>query len=240
MSDRTSSARKTNQPVLISRSLDRDVEMLDPAARTKVRRLIDATAAELAEMKNDWVEELLDVHADFDAAGAEIRAERYEPSRRDELLGEARAEHLDRLRQTFERQTRRTSDYCLALRKRLGAVVAPPQGARTRAAGVEARLLAELLDLTKRTHVDQALARGDRAEIARSWQRAVAGNDVAVMDALSDGDPEILPPEAIEHRRRSQARQRITSADELTRWIQRERTVASAVYDSVAEAVSRT
>ena len=240
MTEPTTSADKTKPPAVISRSLDRDVEMLDAPARAKVRRLIDATAAELAEMKNDWVEDLLDVHADFDAACATIRAERYEPSRRDELLGRARAEHLDRLRQTFERQTRRTSDYCLALRKRLGVIANPMPDARARASSIEGRLLAELLDLTKRTHVDQAIARGDRAEIARFWQRAVAGNDLAVMDALSDGDPDVLPPEAVAHRHRLKARERIASADELTRWVQRERTVASAVYDSVAEAVSRT
>ena len=213
--------------------------MLDENERPPVRRLLDATSRELTVMKKAWIDEFLTVGEDFERASARVRAEKYEPARRDDLLKRERAEHLERLRQVLEKQSRQASDYCLALQRRMRAVVASGTHARPAYRSEEAKLLSRLLDLTTRRYAADVLARDDPREIARCWRDAESSDDTAIMDAISSHEAETLPEGVASYRSKREARGRIKSANELVHWVQRERTVVRAVYDSAAEAISR-
>jgi len=230
---------KKDRPA-VPASLQRDVEALDDDARDRARRLLDVSATELADMKQSWAEDLLSVHEEFERACERIREERYQPVRRDELLQAAREEFLGRLQRGFEKQNRQTSDYCLSLARRMRAAVAPAERRNaSRSLSMEAALLRELLDLSKRSHVANLVARGDRREIADSWRRAESDNDTVILDLISAREGDDLPAGAIEYRRRKNVQRRVADAEELVSWVQRERTVAHAVYDSIVEAISR-
>ena len=236
----TQSLEHKDSPV-VPASLRRDVETLDQEARDKARGLLDVTATEIADMKQSWTADLLAVHEDFERACERIREERYQPARRDELLQAAREEFLGRLQRGFEKQSRQTSDYCLALARRMRSAVSPAQrypGA-SRSHSMEAGLLRELLDLSKRSYVADLVARGDRREIAESWRRAQRDSDTVTLDLISAHESDDLPAGATEYRRRKNVQTRLADAEELVRWVQRERTVAHAVYDSIVEAMSR-
>jgi len=241
VSDSVTQSPEPNDGPVVPASLRRDVDTLDVAARDKARRLLDVTATELADMKQSWTADLLVVHEDFERACERIREERYEPARRDELLQAAREEFLGRVQRSFEKQSRQTSDYCLSLARRMRSAVVPPERRADAAQGrsAEAALLRELLEVSKRSYVADLLSRGDRREIADTWRRAERDSDTVTLDLISAQEGDDLPAGAAEYRRRKGVQMRLSDAEELVRWVQRERTVAHAVYDSIVEAISR-
>ncbi|MFH0962968.1 MAG: hypothetical protein V2A58_03035 [Planctomycetota bacterium] len=229
--------------VALPAALFRDCAVLSAGAAVKARRFLDAVASEAAGQKERSIAELIAVHDDFGRESARIRDERYEPVRRDELLAQARADHLLRLRQVLERQNRASSDWILETSERWRAIVRPAVAGPGHGSSPEAGILAELLSFARRSYVRSILAGDDRREIVVLWRAAHEAGDSATCDLVADVEPERRPPELAaavsDYRARRDARRRLERSDELLRWLQRERTVAHAVYDSVAETLAR-
>lgn len=236
---RPSRACGTAPPALL-----RDCALLPERGAAGAARFLRDLSGDLAARKEKWIDDILTIQEDYNRASERIHAERYEPARRDELLDLGRGEHLLRLRQALELQNRSTSDWVIDVQNRWRAAIRCDRpDRRRRPESAEAGLLAELIDVTRQSHAWRVLDRGDAAEVAALWRAAVERNDTATLDFISDQRPDDLggplAPDLARYRRKRQALRRLERADDLAAWIQRERTVAHAVYDSVAEAIAR-
>ena len=234
--------RPGGRPASLPAALSRDCAALSPSAAAKAKRFLETLATDVAREKDRWIAELVGVHEDFGREASRIQGERYEPARRDELLAQARADHLLRLRQTLERQTRAASDWLLETSDRWRTLVRA-DARPAHAPSPEAAVLADLLGVARRSYARSVLADNDPGELVALWRSARDLGDAATCDLIAEADPERRPPELAaetsDYRARREALRRLARADELLRWLQRERTVAHAVYDSIAEALAR-